>query len=226
MIRIADTFPSAVPFMPARLSLKTMREAVQGCRGCDLYQHATQAVFGEGPRNAAIMFIGEKPGDSEDRQGKPFVGPAGRMFDKALMEVGIERSDVYVTNAVKHFKYEQRGKRRIHGKPNARQIRACRPWLEGELKVVKPKMIVAMGATSAQALFGSDFRVSRRRGQPFSSEWGEWCMAMMHPSSLLRAPDQASRRAMWEDFLSDMKIIAKQYRKVQKARVKEGLTSR
>jgi uracil-DNA glycosylase family protein len=217
MIRHADEFPTAVPFMPARLSLKTMRESVDGCRGCDLYKHATQAVFGEGRQGALIMFIGEQPGDAEDKAGKPFVGPAGKMFDKALIETGIERKDVFVTNAVKHFKYEQRGKRRIHGKPSARQIRACRPWLKGEIGVVKPKMIVALGATAAQALFGQQFRVSRQRGQPFESSWGEWSMAMMHPSSLLRAPDEASRRAMWEDFLADMQVVAKHYRKVRKA---------
>jgi DNA polymerase len=208
-------FKTAASFMPARLSLKTMRVAVQGCRGCDLYKDATQAVFGEGPRRAAIMFVGETPGDVEDRKGKPFVGPAGRMFDKALDEVGIERRDVYVTNAVKHFKYEQRGKRRIHGKPTARQIKACRPWLEGEIKVVQPRMIVAMGATAAQALFGPQFRVSRQRGKPIQCPWAPWCIAMMHPSSLLRAPDQASRQAAWQDFLSDMRLIAREYWRAQ-----------
>jgi uracil-DNA glycosylase len=216
MIRHAEPFDTAAPYMPRKLSLPLMREAVQGCRGCDLYLHATQAVFGEGTKGAMIMFIGEQPGDAEDRAGQPFIGPAGKMFDKALQEAGIDRKDVYVTNAVKHFKYEERGKRRIHGKPNARQIRACRPWLEGEIAVVKPKMIVALGATAAQSLFGSDFRVSRQRGQPFKGDSGRWCMAMMHPSSLLRAPDKASREAAWKDFLNDMKVVAKQYGKLQR----------
>ena len=202
--------------MPARLSLKTMRQAVNGCRGCDLYKHATQAVFGEGKQGALIMFIGEQPGDAEDKAGTPFVGPAGKMFDKALVAAGVDRRDVYVTNAVKHFKYEQRGKRRIHGKPNARQIRACRPWLEGEIGVVKPKMIVALGATAAQTLFGPQFHVSRQRGQPFESSWSKCSMAMMHPSSLLRAPDEASRRALWQDFLADMRVVAKEYRKMRR----------
>jgi uracil-DNA glycosylase len=219
MIRHASSgrqpFDTAVPYLPKRLTLNTMRQAVQGCRGCDLYKHATQAVFGEGPREATIMFVGEQAGDSEDIQGKPFVGPAGRMFDKALEEVGIDRGDVYVTNAVKHFKFTMRGKKRLHGKPDARQISACRPWLESELEVVKPQMLVALGATAAQALFGSTFRVSRQRGVAIESDWAPWCMATVHPSSLLRAPDQAARRAAWKAFLADFKVIAKQYRKLQ-----------
>jgi uracil-DNA glycosylase len=214
MIRHAGPFETALPYLPKRLTLNTMREAVQGCRGCDLYKHATQAVFGEGPRTATIMFVGEQPGDHEDRKGQPFVGPAGRMFDKALEEVGIDRGDVYVTNAVKHFKFTMRGKKRLHGKPDSRQIQACRPWLESEIQVVKPQMLVALGATASQALFGSAFRVSTHRGVPIESDWAPWCMATVHPSSLLRAPDEAARRAAWEAFVKDFKVIAKQYRKV------------
>jgi uracil-DNA glycosylase len=214
MIRHADTSPTARPYLPARISLPTMREAVQGCRGCDLYKHATQAVFGEGRKQSMIMFVGEQPGDQEDKQGRPFVGPAGRMLDRALEEAGIERSDVYVTNAVKHFKYTTRGKRRLHGKPSAREVNACRPWLEGELEVVRPEMLVALGATAVQTLFGSSVKVMRDRGAPFEREdLAPWCMVTIHPSALLRAPDEAARRQAWQEFLRDIKVVAKEYRK-------------
>lgn len=224
MIRAADSYEGAEHYLPARITLKTLREAAQGCRGCDLYRNATQAVIGEGPAPAPIMFVGEQPGEQEDLAGRPFVGPAGRMFDKALAEVGIERREVFVTNAVKHFKFTPRGKRRIHGKPTMRQVRACRPWLEAEIALVQPQMIVAMGATAAQALFGTAFRVSTQRGEPFECDWAPWCMATVHPSSLLRAPDEESRRAMWARFVEDMQIVAAQYRKTkskQKARMRK-----
>ena len=203
---------TAAPFLPERLSLPTLRAAAQQCMGCDLYKHATQAVFGAGARTARIMMIGEQPGDQEDRTGEPFVGPAGRMLDKALEEVGIARSDVYVTNAVKHFKHTQRGKRRIHAKPGAAEIRACRPWLEAEIQVVKPTMIIALGATAAKSLFGAEFRVTQRRGVPFASPWAPWSMATVHPSSLLRAPDELSRRQAWSEFVSDLHVAAQRSR--------------
>jgi uracil-DNA glycosylase family protein len=203
--------------MPARLSLKTMREAAQHCRGCDLYRNATQAVFGEGPRKPMIMFVGEQPGDQEDKQGRPFVGPAGRMLDKALAEAGIDRADVYVTNAVKHFKFTQRGKRRLHSKPSAREVNACRPWLEGELQVFKPEMLVALGATAAQGLFGPKFGVMRERGKAFHrDDLAPWCMATVHPSALLRAPDEAARKQAWQEFLRDIKVIAIEYEERKK----------
>jgi DNA polymerase len=208
---------TAEPFLPERISLPALRVAVQGCRGCELYKNATQAVFGEGTRRPSIMFVGEQPGDQEDLQGKPFVGPAGRMFDKALAEAGIDRDKVYVTNAVKHFKYTARGKRRMHSKPNAREIRACRPWLEAELHVVQPDMLVAMGATAAQSMFGPSFRVSVQRGIPIESALAPWCMATVHPSSLLRAPDDASRRAAYAAFVRDLKVVAKHHNRLAKS---------
>jgi uracil-DNA glycosylase len=209
--RHSPTPGTAAPFLPDRISLPTLRVAVQGCRGCDLYKYATQAVFGEGSRRASIMFVGEQPGDQEDLQGKPFVGPAGRIFDKALAEAGIERDDLYVTNAVKHFKFIARGKRRMHCKPNAREVKACRPWLEAELEVVRPELLVALGATAAQSMFGPAFRVSVQRGKPIESGLAPWCMATVHPSSLLRAPDDASRRAAYAEFVRDLKVVARRY---------------
>jgi uracil-DNA glycosylase family protein len=204
---------TALPFLPERLSLKSLTIAVQGCRGCDLYKHATQAVFGEGPRTARMMFVGEQPGDQEDLQGKPFVGPAGRMLAKALDEVDIDRNDVYVTNAVKHFKFAARGKRRIHSKPSAREIKACKPWLEAELEVIKPNVLVALGATAAQSLFGPAFRVSTMRGKLIECDLAPMCMATVHPSSLLRAPDEAARREAWKEFINDFRKFASLYRK-------------
>src|SRR5262245_1138934 len=158
-------YPTAEPFLPKKLSFPALRDAAKSCEGCDLYTHATQTVFGEGPADARVMFVGEQPGDQEDKAGKPFVGPAGAMLDKALEKVGIDRSLVYVTNAVKHFKFEQRGKRRIHSKPSARQVAACKPWLKAEVEVVRPDVLVALGATAAQAIFGSSFKVTQRRGE-------------------------------------------------------------
>ena len=211
---------SAEPFLPLRLSLPALKGAAQHCRGCELYKCATQAVLGEGRPSSIIMLVGEQPGDQEDIQGKPFVGPAGRMLDRALDEVEIDRENVYITNAVKHFKFTARGKRRIHGKPNAREIRACRPWLDAELEIVKPQILVALGATAAQALFGVKFRVSIQRGQLVQSPLAPWCMATVHPSSLLRAPNDASRREAYAAFVSDFKVAAAQYRKVLRAALK------
>src|SRR5437667_11504094 len=159
-------FPTAEAFVPKHISLPALQDAAKGCRGCDLYKLGTETVFGEGPKDARVMFVGEQPGDQEDKAGKPFVGPSGMMFDRTLDKVGVDRSEVYVTNAVKHFKFEQRGKRRIHSKPSARQIAACKPWLKAEVEVIKPDVIVAPGATAAQAMLGGSFKVTQQRGKP------------------------------------------------------------
>jgi DNA polymerase len=202
---------SAADFIPkdTRLTLPLLREAVQTCRGCDLYQNATQAVFGRGPRSAAVMLVGEQPGDQEDRQGEPFVGPAGHMLDRSLEEAGIERSEVYVTNAVKHFKWEPRGKRRIHSKPSAREFKACRPWLEAELSIVQPQIVVCMGATASQSLLGSAFRLTRHRGEFMEGTgWAPLVTATIHPSAILRAPDDQARELMRRGFVADLRKVA------------------
>jgi uracil-DNA glycosylase family protein len=190
---------------PDTLSWSAVREAAKDCEACHLYRRATQTVFGEGPQSAAIMLVGEQPGDYEDVAGRPFVGPAGKIMDQALMEAGIDRAQVYVTNAVKHFKWEPRGKRRIHQKPNAPEIAACRPWLEAELRIVRPKLVVALGATAAQAIFGSAFRVRRERGKVLSSKLAPRVLATVHPSSLLRQPDEASRQREYNHLVSDLR---------------------
>ena len=194
---------------PNTSSLSALREAARACTACHLYKSATQTVFGEGPKRAAIMFVGEQPGDYEDLVGKPFVGPAGQIMNRALEEAGIDRQEVYVTNAVKHFKWEPRGKRRIHEKPNAREIAACRPWLEAELRIVKPKLVVLLGATAAQTIFGSSFRVTRERGKVLSSEFAPKIVATVHPSSLLRQPDEASRERDYRNFVADLRLASK-----------------
>src|SRR5215813_11769071 len=190
---------------PDSSSLSTVREAAKDCEACHLYKHATQTVFGEGPKKAPIMLIGEQPGESEDVAGKPFVGPAGKIMNRALEEAGIDRKEVYVTNAVKHFKWEPRGKRRIHQKPNSREVAACRPWLEAELRLVKPKLLVCLGATAAQAVFGPSFRVTRERGKVLSSKLAARVLATVHPSSLLRRPDEESRQREYEQFVVDLR---------------------
>lgn len=195
--------------VPDTSSLKEVAKAACACTACPLYKNATQTVFGEGPRNAEIMLIGEQPGDSEDLSGHPFVGPAGKMMDRALEEAGIDRKKVYVTNAVKHFKWEPRGKRRIHQKPNSRDIAACRPWLETELRLVQPNLVVCMGATAAQTIFGSAFRVTRDRGKVMASPFAKKVMATVHPSSLLRQPDEESREREYKHFVADLKIALK-----------------
>jgi len=200
----------ATPFLPPDPdpSLERLRQAAAECRGCDLFQKGTQTVFGEGQPHAQVMFIGEQPGDQEDRAGKPFVGPAGRVLDEALDEVGIDRSRVYVTNAVKHFKWEGRGKRRIHSKPNAREIRACRPWLDAELEDVEPRVIVVLGATAAQALLGSSFRVTQQRGRPLEDTGlAPYVVATVHPASILRAPGPESREAEGRAFIEDLRTV-------------------
>src|SRR4051812_8967827 len=197
--------------VPATSSLKEVREAARRCTACPLYKTGTQTVFGEGPKSAPIMLIGEQPGDYEDLAGKPFVGPAGKIMDRALDEAGIDRKQVYVTNAVKHFKWEPRGKRRIHKKPNSREIAACRPWLEAELRLVRPKMVVCLGATAAQTIFGPAFRVTRERGKVLRSDLAPNCelIATVHPSSLLRQPDEESRAREYAAFVADLKVALK-----------------
>lgn len=201
---------SAADFVPSGAhSLPQLREAAQGCRGCDLYLHATQAVFGAGPRRAHVMMVGEQPGDQEDKAGEPFVGPAGRVLDDALDQAGIDRGEVYVTNAVKHFKWTPRGKRRIHSKPSAREVQACRPWLEAELQVVKPQIVVCLGATAAGSLLGSSFRLTQHRRE-FMEGTGlaPLVTATIHPSAILRMPDEVTRRGAFEEFVADLAGVA------------------
>jgi len=190
---------------PDTTSWSAVREAAKDCEACHLYKRATQTVFGEGPKGAVMMLVGEQPGDYEDVAGKPFVGPAGKIMDQALEQAGIDRNEVYVTNAVKHFKWEPRGKRRIHQKPNSREIAACRPWLEAELRLVKPRLLVCLGATAAQAVFGPSFRVTRERGKVLSSKLAPRALATVHPSSLLRQPDEESRQREYERFVVDLR---------------------
>ena len=202
---------SAAPFVPKTTSIRTLSDAAHQCRGCDLYKTATQVVFGAGPARARVVFVGEQPGDQEDRQGEPFVGPAGAMLDKALDDAGIPRADVYVTNAVKHFKWEPRGKRRIHNKPRASEIKACRPWLEAELRAVKPRILVCLGATAAQSVLGPQFKLMPNRGKVLEGE-GRAVVATIHPSAVLRAPDSEGRRAAYESLVADLKVVAKALR--------------
>jgi uracil-DNA glycosylase len=200
---------SAADFIPPHPSLTQLREAARSCRGCDLWLNATQTVFGEGPRGADVMFVGEQPGDQEDIKGHPFVGPAGRLLDAALEEAGIDRSKVYVTNAVKHFKFVRKEltRRRLHKKPSAGEVRACNPWLQEEIRLVHPKMIVALGSTAAQALLGSSFRVTEKRGRVVQADGAGPVIATVHPSSVLRAPDEAREQARRE-FFRDIKRVA------------------
>jgi DNA polymerase len=200
---------TAAPFVPERRSLKTLREAARGCRGCPLWKIGTQTVFGEGTARARVLMVGEQPGDREDLAGLPFVGPAGRVLDQALEAAGIERGEVYVTNAVKHFKWQPMGKRRLHKKPGAREIAACRPWLDAELETVEPEIVVALGATAAQALMGADFRVTQDRGKVFRDvPWSTAFVATVHPSSILRG-DPAERESALAAFVADLKVVAK-----------------
>jgi uracil-DNA glycosylase len=202
---------SAADFIPPRPSLRTLREAARVCRGCKLWTVGTQTVFGEGPARARVMIVGEQPGDQEDKEGHPFVGPAGRLLDAALEEAGIDRGSVYVTNAVKHFKWErgEKTKRRIHKKPNDGEIRACRPWLDQEMKLVKPAVVVCLGATAAQALLGKTFRVTKSRGQKIAAPFADAVFATVHPSSILRAPDPKAREVARKAFVSDLKKVAR-----------------
>jgi len=194
--------------LPERLTLDGARDMAAGCKACDLYKRGTQTVFGEGPKRARIMLVGEQPGDAEDVAGRPFVGPAGKLLDRALEDAGIDRRLVYVTNVVKHFKWEPRGKRRIHAKPNAAEIGACRPWLETEVALVKPRVLVCLGATAAQALLGTSFKVSKQRGEFVDSPLAPLVTATVHPSSILRAQDDDARREDMKRFVIDLKKVA------------------
>jgi uracil-DNA glycosylase len=202
---------TAAPLVPARPTVPKLRAAAAGCKACPLWKTGTQTVFGEGTAKAEVMFIGEQPGDQEDREGSPFVGPAGKLFDRALEEAGIDRSLAYVTNVVKHFKWEARGKRRIHQKPNWSEIAACRPWLDAELSVVKPRVLVCLGATAAQALLGRQFRVTKERGKQVPSELAPVVLATVHPSSILRA-DAETREAEFNALVDDLRTVAAQLR--------------
>jgi uracil-DNA glycosylase len=198
---------SARTFLPAQLSMAQLRESAAGCTGCDLYKCATQTVFGEGAGRASMMFVGEQPGDQEDRAGRPFVGPAGKILDRALAEAGIARRDLYVTNAVKHFKWEPQGKRRKHKKPSATEIAACRPWLEAEIAVVKPRVIICLGVTAAQAVFGKAVRLNELRGRPWSTSIAPIVFVTVHPSAVLRHPDPVEREHEYRDFVEDLRNI-------------------
>jgi uracil-DNA glycosylase len=204
---------SAADFIPPRPTLERLREAAAGCRGCDLWRYATQTVFGEGPKRAEVMLVGEQPGDQEDRQGHPFVGPSGRLLDEGLEAAGIDRSRVYVTNAVKHFKFVrvELTRRRLHKKPAPGEVRACHPWLEEEIRLVRPRVIVALGATAAQALLGPKFKVTEQRGRSIRSEWAGTVIATVHPSAVLRAPADAREQAR-RDFFADLRRVARALR--------------
>jgi uracil-DNA glycosylase len=204
---------TAADFLPERLSLGVLRNAAEACRGCDLYRLENRTVFGEGPASAHLVLVGEQPGDREDRAGRPFVGPAGRVLDEALEAGGIPREDVYVTNAVKHFKYRVRGKRRLHARPTDYEVRACRPWLEAELAVIDPRVLVLLGATAAQSLLGTRFRVTAHRREPLETEWAAVTFATIHPSALLRIDHEADRRAAREAYLEELCFIGEHYRR-------------
>ena len=206
---VAKSKISAADFLPESHSLRALREAAQRCRGCELYRNATQTVFGEGKAHAAIMLVGEMPGDREDIEGHPFVGPAGKLLDRAMEAAKLPRKDVYITNAVKHFNFVERGKRRIHATPKQIHIRACRPWLEAEIKAVRPTVVVAMGATAAQTLLGPAFRLTHHRGEVLSTDLASRIIATVHPSAILRAPDDETRHVEMEKFVEDLKSVRK-----------------
>lgn len=206
-----QNFPTAAPFLPRQLTLPALERAAENCEGCDLYIYATQTVFGAGSSKAKVMFVGEQPGDQEDKQGAPFVGPAGKLLDRALEEAGIPREETYVTNAVKHFKFVPRGKRRIHQKPRASEIAACRPWLESEMAVLRRRVVVCLGATAAQSLMGSKFRLTVERGRFFEHASGALITATIHPSALLRIEDSDERHSEFARFAGDLKLVAAKF---------------
>ncbi len=208
MQRGRSDIPTAAHLVPARPSLRTLRGAASGCTACPLCQRATQTVFGEGSRGARAVLVGEEPGNDEDLSGHVFVGPAGRLLDQALIEAGIDRELVYLTNVVKHFKWKPRGKRRLHEKPNAREVAACRPWLEAELALIRPRVLVCLGATAAQAVLGRSFRVTEHRGQFRETALGRRVLATVHPASILRAPDSGARRRELRRFIADLSLVA------------------
>ena len=200
---------SAADFLPAKHNLKSLRNAAAECKGCPLYQNATQTVFGRGPQNARFVMVGEVPGDMEDRQGEPFVGPAGKLLDDALQQAGIDRRTVYVTNAVKHFKFKVvAGGRRLHQKPGVREMKACKPWLEAELEAIEPDVVVCLGATAAQSVISTEFRITRQRGEIFKTDYAPVTLATYHPSAILRAPDKAARAKMYDMLLEDLRSAA------------------
>lgn len=207
--RRTATTTSAAPFIPAHPTLAACRDAVSRCQGCELHRHATQGVFGEGPSHARLMLVGEQPGNDEDLAGRPFVGPAGQLLDRALAEAGLDRGALYVTNAVKHFKWTPRGKRRIHEKPTAREVEACRPWFQTELDLVKPELVVALGATAAQSLLGPAVRVTKERGRVLDSPLGARVLLTVHPSSLLRIIDESERHEAMRRFVADLRAAAR-----------------
>ena len=204
---VAAQFPGAELFLPNRRTLPRLRIAAQSCHGCDLHLHATQVVFGEGPKTARLVLVGEQPGNEEDLRGHPFVGPAGGILDRALADASIDRSATYVTNVVKHFRFEERGKRRLHKKPSMAEIRACQPWFEAEIELLKPKVIVCLGATAAQALLGNKFRLLKERGVPVKDRRAEYVVATVHPSAILRTPDEAERQAAYVKFVEDLRVV-------------------
>jgi DNA polymerase len=209
MATLKRVLETAAPLIPPKPTLSTLREAAKNCRACDLWKRGTQTVFGEGARRAPVLLVGEQPGNDEDLAGRPFVGPAGKLLDRALEEAGIDRGEAYLTNVVKHFKWEPRGKRRIHAKPDVVEISACLPWLRAEIDVVKPRALVCLGSTAAQALLGREFRVTKQRGQFVPSPLAPLVTATVHPSSILRAPDERARRAERARFVEDLKKVAK-----------------
>ena len=209
-----EEVPGAQAFLPERHSLTALRAAVQTCHGCTLYREATQAVFGEGAPHARVVLIGEVPGDYEDIAGKPFVGPAGRLLDEALAVAHIPRTDVYVTNAVKHFKFTRRGKKRIHDKPTRYEVAACKPWLDAELEAIDPEIVVLLGATAAQALLGPTFRVTQERGRVLETDVARWTFATVHPAAVLRAPDDELRRLAKDEFIADFELVGDYFRKL------------
>ena len=207
------TQSSAAEFLPKRHTLESLRAAARSCKGCDLYKNATQTVFGEGPKDASVMLVGEQPGEMEDRQGHPFVGPAGRLLDKALAEARIPRDEVYITNAVKHFKWIQRGKRRLHQKPSIRQVVACKSWLEAEIEVVHPKVIVCLGATAALSMVGRTVRITQERGKFFDTDSGAAVLITIHPSSIYRLREKDEQENEYRRFVTEMKLVARKLRR-------------
>ena len=208
MKRVEEAGPGAAEFVPAGATLAELAEAGKSCTGCELYRHATQMVFGRGASDARIVLVGEQPGDQEDREGAPFVGPAGAVLDRALAEAQLPRDTLYVTNAVKHFKFVPRGKRRIHQTPRRAEIAACRPWLEAELTLIRPKIAVALGATAARALFGPDFRLTRERGHFIETRWAPKTIATFHPSAVLRGDDEAAQQEVYRVLVADLRLVA------------------
>jgi uracil-DNA glycosylase len=208
---------SAAAFLPKRQTLESLRAAAGSCKGCDLYKNATQTVFGEGPKDASVILVGEQPGDMEDRQGRPFVGPAGRLLDKALAEARIPRDEVYITNAVKHFKWIQRGKRRLHQKPLIRQVVACKPWVEAEIQIIHPKVVVCLGATAAQSMMGRIVRITQERGKFLDGDSGAAVFITIHPSSIYRLREKDEQEKEYRRFVAEMKAVQRRLRSIAPA---------